>query len=95
MNIVLDGKKILTEQGFHDKIAKVFDIQKYYGKNLDALWDTLSANVERPVHITWINADVSRKNIDTFDDIIKVFKKTKKQDEQFNWVDKFTYEIIP
>ena len=46
MNIEIHGDKILTELEFHKEIARQFDVQHYYGKNLDALWDLLSWGVE-------------------------------------------------
>lgn len=41
MNVTIDGKKVLTEKDFHRIMAKVFDMEQYYGNNLHALWDML------------------------------------------------------
>lgn len=95
MDIKIYGDKMLGELDFHNEIARQFEVESYYGKNLDALWDLLSTGVERPVNIIWLNANISREKIPSFDKIISIFERAKIQDEQFEWEDKFTYTLIP
>jgi len=47
--IILDGTKIQTEQDFHKLLSGLLNFGSYYGNNLDALWDRLSTDVERPI----------------------------------------------
>ncbi|XTZ37858.1 barstar family protein [Salmonella enterica] len=90
--VILDGKNILTEADFHFIISESLDFGPYYGQNLDALWDRLSSDVERPVIIIWLNSELSRKALgEYFDKIIYIFEKTKRQDLKFNWDEKFDY----
>ena len=76
MQLEIIGSKIYTEQDFHNQISKIFPIQDYYGNNLDALWDLLSTNVERPITLVWKDAIFSKNQLkSTFIEIIKVRRK--------------------
>ncbi|MDI7270926.1 barstar family protein [Cronobacter dublinensis] len=49
--IILDGKRIQNESDFHSVMSELLDFGPYCGRNLDALWDRLSTDIERPVKI--------------------------------------------
>jgi identified by metaGeneAnnotator len=86
------GSKIYTEQDFHNQISKIFSIQDYYGNNLDALWDLLSTNVERPITLVWKDAMFSKNQLKSiFIEIVKVLERVKKQDEDYGLEEKFNY----
>ena len=90
--VILDGSNILTEADFHHAMSESLGFCPYYGKNLDALWDYLSSDVERPVKIIWLDSESSKKSLGKcFDKIIHIFEKTKQQDLKFNWDEKFNY----
>ncbi|WP_090268214.1 barstar family protein [Pseudomonas panipatensis] len=92
MKITIDGHEVVTEQDFHRQLAEALGVQDFYGYNLDALWDLLSASVERPLVLVWNDHDCSRGNIPhEFDGIIEVLERVKQQDESFGWEDKFSY----
>ena len=93
MNIEIHGDKILTELEFHNEIARQFDVELYYGKNLDALWDLLSGGVERPINLIWFNSTISKEKLSCFEEIVFFLEKVKNQDEQFNLEEKFTYTL--
>ena len=40
-SVILDAKKMLKKEKMHEYFAKKFDLPEYYGKNLDALFDSL------------------------------------------------------
>ncbi|HDI3034256.1 TPA: barstar family protein [Cronobacter turicensis] len=90
--IILDGKKIENESEFHSVMSDLLNFGPYYGRNLDALWDRLSTDVERPVKIIWLNSVLSRNNLGySFDQIIKIFERARQQDIGFDWDEKFDY----
>ncbi|WNJ81272.1 barstar family protein [Cedecea neteri] len=90
--VILDGSNILTEADFHHAMSELLYFGPYYGKNLDALWDTLSSDVERPVKIIWLDSELSKKFLgEYFNKIIYVFERAKQQDLKFNWDEKFDY----
>ncbi len=59
--MILDGRDIHTESDLHRILAEIMDFGPCYGRNLDALWDCLSKDIERPIIITWCHSDLSKK----------------------------------
>ncbi|HEY2582962.1 MAG TPA: barstar family protein [Mucilaginibacter sp.] len=55
MEVIIDGDAIKSIEDFHIQIKNALDAPDYYGKNLDALWDILTAYVDVPLKIIWIN----------------------------------------
>ncbi|WP_127502350.1 barstar family protein [Actinoplanes solisilvae] len=95
MRVVLDGNRVKSEADLHRELARLLDFGPHYGANLDALWDRLSTDVERPVHLYWAASAVSRAAIGSlvFDRIERVLRATVEQDAAFERTDCFTYEL--
>ena len=92
MQLEIIGSKIYTEQDFHNQISKIFSIHDYYGNNLDALWDLLSTNLERPITLVWKDAMFSKNQLENiFIEIVKALERVKKQDEDYGFEEKFNY----
>ncbi len=90
--IILDGLDINTEFDFHRDISEKLNFGPYYGSNLDALWDRLSNDVERPVSLIWINSELSRRQLGgAFDKIVNVLERVKMQDIDFAFDERFDY----
>ncbi len=45
---------------FYEELARQLDFPAHFGRNLDALWDALSADVEGPLEIIWQDTQLSR-----------------------------------
>jgi ribonuclease inhibitor len=94
MIIELDGSTIKSEIEFHKKLASTLKVSEFYGNNLNALWDLLSANIERPLELVWKNSNDSKNSMgDTFGKIVNILDRVKAQDESFGWDEKFTYTL--
>ena len=92
MKISVVGESFKTEKDFHKQIATSLGVEEYYGCNLDALWDLLSASIERPIILIWQNSAISKAKLgDDFDKIIQILDEVKAQDEVYGWEDKFIY----
>lgn len=90
MRAEIDGTKIQSESDFHREIACALKFSPYYGRNLNALWDTLSTDIERPVRLTWRNAQHSERSMpEKYLTIIHVLRDVEKQDKDFGWSDRF------
>lgn len=90
MKIIIHGNEIHSASDFHEKISEAFEFSNYYGKNLDALWDYLSTEVERPVSLFWMNSALSKSTMgDDFDKIASVLNRVVKQDIEWGLDDKF------
>lgn len=80
-----------SERDFHAQLETSLGLS-FYGCNLDALWDTLSASVERPLRLVWKDSLISRNMLgERFDLIVEVLDAVTKQDEGFEWDERFTY----
>ncbi|MBY4890743.1 barstar family protein [Pantoea sp. DY-15] len=92
--IILEGTDISEESDVHRLLAEALNFGPYYGRNLDALWDRLSTDTERPVKIIWLDSELSKNRLgDRFEKILKIFERTKKQDIDFGWDERFDYEL--
>ena len=45
MNVILDGRYMTTRDNAHDHLARQLSLPEWYGRNLDALHDLLTADV--------------------------------------------------
>lgn len=80
----LNGKAIQTADDFYDRISSVFDLPDHFGRNLDALWDVLSTDVEGPFEIIWKHADLSKKSMGKdFNRIVKLLRNLEEERNDF------------
>ncbi|EGV38399.1 barstar family protein [Neisseria weaveri] len=94
MIIYIDGQSIKESLDFHKQLSSQLKISQYYGRNLDALWDLLSMNIERPLTLVWNNSQESKKYLgEEFDAIVEILDRVKRQDIFYNWQDKFNYYL--
>ncbi|WP_426212733.1 barstar family protein [Massilia sp. TWP1-3-3] len=90
MKLEFDGVSILSESDFHEALTEALGLSTFYGKNLDALWDLLSRDVERPVLLEWKNAEISKAAMgDRFDSIVGILRDVEKQDIEYGWTERF------
>ena len=75
--VVLDGTRVRSQEDLHSELALLVDFGPYYGSNLAALWDSLSANVERPLKIIWRDSALSRRAMgeEKFNEIVEIFEE--------------------
>ena len=72
--------------GLHDELQLVFDLPRYYGRNLDALWDVLTTDVALPVTVIWENYRASRENLGSYAGKVKgVFLEAAEQLKGFTF----------
>jgi ribonuclease inhibitor len=96
MDVELDGSKINSFADFHNEIASVLDLGPYYGRNLDALWDRISADVERPVSLKWTNARMSREALgaEEFSKVVGILERAAEQDRRAGLVERFEFVVL-
>lgn len=94
MKIEIDGNSIKTEAEFHIAISRALSLPPHYGKNLDALFDILSGDVERPVVLVWKGSPVSKAYMgDSFDRIVDVLRRIERQDAEWDLEDVFELQL--
>lgn len=96
MDVVVDGSLIRTERDFHQALFEPLEFGEYYGWNLAALWDRLSADVPRPVRLVWNRSAESRSHLgeDEFLRIVEVLDRTAAQDLSYGWEQRFDYVLL-
>jgi ribonuclease inhibitor len=50
--IFLPGSRLASQNALHDWLDEAFCFP-YYGRNLDALWDLISATIPLPIALIW------------------------------------------
>jgi ribonuclease inhibitor len=84
---ILKGKVIHSLDEFYDEISGQLSLPAYFGRNLDALWDVLSTEVEGPTEIVWLNAEASRQAMgEDFEKVMKVLKELEGQRDDFKLI---------
>ena len=93
--IVLDGASLTTARDVHTALATALDFGSYYGYNLDALWDMLTTDVERPLVIEWKNSAVSAAKMGIeFEKIVDVLRKAAEFDRQMGFKNKLELTLL-
>ncbi len=64
-HITLDCREIATKSQLHDALTKAFCLPDWYGRNLDALHDCLSALPE-DTYIMLLNLDAMEKHLGSY-----------------------------
>ena len=94
MIVEIDGATVKTEQDFHNQLSAKLDFGRYYGHNLDALWDRLSTDVERPVTLIWKNSRQSQQAMGrVFTRIVKVLEDVEEHDRKGAFEERFEFRL--
>lgn len=79
--IELNLKNIKTEEEFHGEVKKTFGFPDYYGENLDAIWDLLSA-VSEDMEIDIYGGEEVEENLGEYGyDILELFNDLLEENE--------------
>jgi len=95
MEVVLEGKRIRTALDVHLQLEKLLDLPSYYGRNVHALWDVMTSDVERPLLLIWRDSAESRQALgEEFDQIVAVLERVQQRDAQHpDPQDRFTLRL--
>ena len=79
-----DGVSITSSDEFFAKLAEQVKLPPYFGNNLNALWDVISAGEiadnEEPIEIVWSNAEKARHRLGGFfEQLITVLRRAEKE----------------
>lgn len=80
----LNGRMVRSLDDLYDQISSQLSLPEHFGRNLDALWDVLSTDVEGPFEIAWKHADYSKKMMGKdFGRVLKLLHELKKERDDF------------
>ena len=83
----LNGQALRSLDSFYDELSRQLSLPEHFGRNLDALWDVLSTDVEGPFEIIWQHADASRRAMGKdFESIVTLLHELKKERKDFKLV---------
>ncbi len=57
------GRAVHSLDELYDELARQLPLPDYFGRNLDALWDVLSTDIEGPVEMVWEDAEHSKRSM--------------------------------
>jgi ribonuclease inhibitor len=81
----LPGKAIRSVEEFYDEVARELHFPDHFGRNLDALWDVLTTDIEGPVELVWEDSADSRKSMGKdFEKISSLLQDVAKERKDFH-----------
>jgi len=84
---LLNGLAIGSLDDLYDQLTRKLLLPDHFGRNLDALWDVLSADVEGPFKIVWKHGDASKKFMGKdFDKVVKLLMELEEDRSDFQLI---------
>lgn len=83
--IYIDFAEIGDEEDFYTQLKEKIELPEYFGKNLDALYDTITGELELPLHIEFVNMSVEQ--LEDFEELLETLESINDEVEDFS----FTY----
>jgi len=81
--IYIDFVEIGDYEDFYNELKKQMDLPEGFGDNLDALFDSISGDLELPLHLEFVNMSIDQ--LDTFEDLLTTLEDAEEE------VDGFTF----
>lgn len=82
-SIALDFSSIENYNDFYIQIAQKLNLPDFFGNNLDALYDTLTANVEMPLEIEFVNMNLNQ--LEEFEDLLQTMEDAENEMDDFEF----------
>ena len=86
MKATIGEPPVETIQQFHAQIAEAMSFPHYYGRNLNALWDVLRIDIEKPTQLIWLNSTYSNEAMGAdFATIVSLCHELTAEDDKNGW----------
>ncbi|MRR16080.1 MAG: barnase inhibitor [Deltaproteobacteria bacterium] len=80
----INGRCIQSLSDLYDRLGCGLALPEHFGRNLDALWDVLSTDIEGPLEIIWQHADESKKMMGRdYSRVVRLFERLEKERDDF------------
>ena len=77
--VVIQGSKLTDKKILHQILKQELKLPAYYGENLDALWDCLTADIQLPLTIEWVDFQKSKDLLgDYAENTLEIFNEAEK-----------------
>jgi ribonuclease inhibitor len=85
MQCIIDGQNVNSMEAFFGELKRQLSFPAHFGNNLDALWDVLTTDIEGPIRIVWISAEVSRRTMgNDFETAVALLRNVDKERKDFH-----------
>jgi ribonuclease inhibitor len=80
----ISGASICSLEDFYSEISRELNFPEHFGRNLDALWDVLTTEVEGPLELIWEDSATSRESMGKdFERLSGLLKEVEKERQDF------------
>ena len=87
--IYIDFSEIGDEEDFFAQLREKLSLPEHFGNNLDALYDTITGDLEMPLRIEFVNMNVEQ--LEHFEDLLTTLEDAEDETEGFS----FAYFLEP
>lgn len=81
--VFIDFTDIGDYEEFYRQLKQKLPLPEYFGDNLDALYDTITGDVELPLHLEFVNMSVDQ--LETFEDLLTTMEDAVEEAEGFTF----------
>ena len=81
--IYIDFSEIGDEEDFFAQLREKLSLPEHFGNNLDALYDTITGDLEMPLRIEFVNMDVEQ--LEHFEDLLTTLEDAEDETEGFSF----------
>ncbi len=79
----IDFTNIGDYEDFYAELKKHITLPEHFGDNLDALYDSITGEVELPLELEFVNMSVDQ--LETFEDLLTTLEDADDEVEEFNF----------
>ena len=81
--IYIDFSEIGDEEDFFAQPREKLSLPEHFGNNLDALYDTITGDLEMPLRIEFVNMNVEQ--LEHFEDLLTTLEDAEDETEGFSF----------
>ena len=81
--IYIDFSEIGDEEDFFAQLREKLTLPEHFGNNLDALYDTITGDLEMPLRIEFVNMNVEQ--LEHFEDLLTTLEDAEDETEGFSF----------
>lgn len=83
MEVYIDFLEIGDYEDFYAQLKEKLPLPEHFGDNLDALFDSITGELEIPLHIEFVNMNVEQLEI--FEDLLTTLEDAEDEVEDFTF----------
>lgn len=81
--VFIDFSIIDNDDDFYNQLEEKLNLPDYFGRNLDALFDVISGDLEMPLHLEFVNMTLMQ--LETFEALLETMEDLQEENEEFSF----------